>query len=235
MDTALPVTAPAAASTLTSNRQRWLYSIANLGNVIPYQAVGAMMLFYYTDVKRMPVSWAALAMTLYAIYNAFNNPVLGYLSDRTRSRWGRRIPYLLFCTAPYAIAFALIWMAPFNGLTNPVGLLIYFYVIVFIWEGLGTAVSTAYYALLPEMFMDYKERTDVAVRMNIVQTVGLLIGAALPSVLATTLGYPVMGILFGAIAAAAMYAGIPGMFERLNAKAIRMSPRSHSSRRSKPP
>jgi GPH family glycoside/pentoside/hexuronide:cation symporter len=199
---------------LTTNRQRWLYSLANLGNVIPYQAVGAVLLFYYADVRHMPVGWMAAAMTIYAVYNAFNNPVMGYLSDRTRSRWGRRIPYILFCSAPYAITFALLWMAPFDGRTNPMGLLVYFLVGVVVWEGLGTAVTTAYYSLLPEMFMDYHERTDVAVRMNVVQTVGLLIGAALPPVLASALGYPVMGLIFAAISALALYLGLPGMFER---------------------
>lgn len=208
---ALPI---AEETSLTTNKQRWLYSIANLGNTIPYQAVGAVILFFFTDVKRLPATWAATVMTIYAFYNAFNNPVMGYLSDRTRTRWGRRIPYILFGTIPYALAFALLFFAPFDGLENPVALLIYFAVGLFIWEGLGTAVSTAYYSLLPEMFRDYHERTDVAVRMNVVQTVGLLIGAALPTALAALLGWPLMGVVFAVIAAAAMYAGLPGMFER---------------------
>ena len=197
----------------TTNKQRWLYSIANLGNTIPYQAVGAVVLFYYTDVKRLPATWAATVMTIYAIYNAFNNPVLGYLSDRTHSRWGRRIPYILFGTLPYALTFALLFFAPFDGQADPVLLLVYFAVILFLWEGLGTAVSTAYYSLLPEMFRAYRERTDVAVRMNIVQTIGLLIGAAAPAALAVALGWPLMGALLAIIAAAAMYIGLPGMVE----------------------
>jgi len=64
----------------TTNKQRWLYSIANLGNNIPYQAVGAVLLFFYTDVKHLPVTWSAIAMTIYAIYNAFNNPILVILA-----------------------------------------------------------------------------------------------------------------------------------------------------------
>ncbi len=203
-----------AAGVPTTNRQRWLYSLANLGNVIPYQAVGAILLFYYADVKHLPVKWAALAMTLFAIFNAFNDPILGYISDRTRTRWGRRIPYMLFGTLPSVIAFALIWMAPFDGITEPTKLAVYFYVVVFVWEVLATAVCTGYYALLPEMFMDYRERTDVSVRMNVVQTVGLLIGAALPAVLAAAIGYPLMGVIFAVVAGAAMYIGLPGMFER---------------------
>jgi len=72
------------------------------------------------------------------------------------------------------------------------------------------------------MFPNYKERTDVAVRMNIVQTVGLLIGAALPAILAKAVGYPLMGIIFAVIAAGAMYLGLPGMKE--NKKALTETP-----------
>lgn len=203
---------------VATNKQKWLYSIANLGNTIPYQAVGAVVLFYYTDVKRLPATWAAVVMTIYAIYNAFNNPVMGYISDRTRSRWGRRIPYIMFGTLPYAVTFALLFLAPFDGQGQPVALLIYFALFLFLWEGLGTAVSTAYYSLLPEMFRKYRERTDVAVRMNVVQTIGLLIGAAAPAALASALGWPLMGVLLAVIAAAALYIGLPGMFEPKDAQ-----------------
>lgn len=195
----------------TTNKQRWLYSIANLGNTIPYQAVGAVALFYYTDVKRLPATWAATAFAIYAIYNAINNPIVGYFSDRTRSRWGRRVPFILFGMLPSAIAFTFLFNAPFDGRENPVALLIYFVAFLFLWEALGTVVSVAYYSLLPEMFRSYQERTDVAVRMNVVQTIGLLIGAAAPSALAAALGWPLMAIIFAVLAAGAMYFGLPGM------------------------
>ena len=198
----------------TTNKQRWLYSIANLGNTIPGQAVGAFMLFYYTDVKHLPAAWAATALFIFAIYDAANNPVMGYLSDRTKTRWGRRIPYIKFGAAPYAITFALLFMAPFDGISQPTALLIYFVVFSWLWEGLSTAVSTGYYSLLPEMFTSYSERTDVAVRMNIVQVVGLMIGVAVPPLLYSSLGWPAMGLIFAAISIIAMYTGLRGMFER---------------------
>lgn len=198
----------------TTNKQRWLYSIANLGNVIPYQAVGAVILFFYTDVKHLPAAWAATIMTIYAFYNAINNPLLGYFSDRTKTRWGRRIPYIMFGMLPNAVAFALLFLAPFDGRDNPWALTFYFAIGLVLWEGLATAVSTGYYSLLPEMFRSYDERTDVAARMNIVQTVGLLIGAALPTALAGWLGWGPMAIIFAVVAAGAMYAGLPGMVEK---------------------
>lgn len=214
MDTIFTLRGERPALERTSQAQRWWFGLANLGCAIPYQAVGAIALFYYVDVKRLSPTWAAAVMAGYAVYNALNNPLIGYLSDRTRTRWGRRIPFILFGTLPYALFFALLFTAPFDGVTQPVPLLLYFIAGLFLFETLATVVQTAYYALLPEMFHDYHERTDVAVRMNIFMTVGLLIGTALPAILAETLGWALMAGLFALITAAALYLGLPAMFER---------------------
>jgi GPH family glycoside/pentoside/hexuronide:cation symporter len=86
--------------------------------------------------------------------------------------------------------------------------------IPFLWEGLGTMVSTAYYSLLPEMFSTYSERTKVAVSMNMVQVVGLFIGLAGAPILSDMLGWPMMSVIFAIIVVVSYYIGIPGMFER---------------------
>ena len=200
---------------IPTRRESWLYAIANLGGSIPYQAFGAAVLFFYTDVKKLAPTTAALIMTIYAIWNAANNPILGHMSDRTTSRWGRRIPYIRFGMVPYALAFIAIWCVPFDGVTQPTELAIWFLVTIVLFEGFGTAVSTAgYLSLLAEMFPTYQSRLDVAVRMNWLQTAGLFIGAALPPVLAQMLGYPVMGAIFGTIACLAYAIGLRGMFEQ---------------------
>lgn len=198
----------------TSNKQRWLYAVSMLGIQIPAQVVNVSLLFFYTDVKRLPPQWSAIALTLYAIYNAVNNPLIGYYSDRTHTRWGRRLPYLWFGTLPWLVIFGALWLAPFNGNEQPVALLIYMVVGIVLYDGLATAVSTAYYSLLPEMFPSYQERTDVAVRMNIFLTIALLVGVALPPILAQQLGWGVMGLIFTGVAAVAGYIGYRGMFER---------------------
>ena len=87
------------------------------------------------------------------------------------------------------MVFALLFTAPFDGRTNPVGLLIYFGIAIVVWEGLYTAVATGYYGLLAEMYPTYRERTDVAAKMNIFQTIALVLGAALPPILAKILGW----------------------------------------------
>jgi len=202
----------------TSTRTRLMYSMMSLGVATPAEAVTGVIAFYIVDVKNLPAEWFAAFWFVYTIYNALNNPALGYISDLTRSRWGRRIPYVLFGGLPYAVAFALLFTAPFDGRDNPVGLLIYFGTAIIIWEGLYTAIATGYYGLLPEMFGAYRERTDVAAKMNIFQTVALVLGAALPPLLAEMFGWAGMATVLAVISVVAIYAGFPALFERADLK-----------------
>jgi GPH family glycoside/pentoside/hexuronide:cation symporter len=202
----------------TSTKTRIMYSLVSLGVATISEAIAGVIAFYIVDVKNLPVTWYSTFWFFYTIYNAFNNPALGFLSDRTRSRWGRRIPYVFFGGLPYAVAFALIFTAPFDGKDNPVSLLIYFGTMIVIWEGLYTAIATGYYGLLPEMFGTYRERTDVAAKMNIFQTVALVLGAALPPLLASILGWSGMAILLAVISVIAIYVGYPSLFEREDLK-----------------
>jgi GPH family glycoside/pentoside/hexuronide:cation symporter len=202
----------------TSTKTRIMYSLVSLGVATIAEAIAGVIAFYIVDVKNLPVTWYSTFWFFYTIYNALNNPALGYMSDRTRSRWGRRIPYVLFGGLPYAVAFSLIFTAPFDGRDNPVGLLIYFGTMIVIWEGLYTAIATGYYGLLPEMFGSYRERTDVAAKMNIFQTIALVLGAALPPLLADILGWSGMAIVLSVISVIAIYVGTPFLFERKELK-----------------
>jgi GPH family glycoside/pentoside/hexuronide:cation symporter len=202
----------------TSTKTRMMYSLMSLGVATPAEAVAGIIAFYIVDVKNLPTEWFATFWFFYTIYNAINNPMLGYMSDRTRSRWGRRIPYVLFGGLPYAAAFALLFTAPFDGKDNPLGLLIYFGAAIVVWETCYTAFATGYYGLLPEMFGDYGERTDVAAKMNIFQTVALVLGAAMPPLLAEILGWSGMATALAVISVIAIYAGYPALFERSDLK-----------------
>jgi GPH family glycoside/pentoside/hexuronide:cation symporter len=176
--------------------------------------MASFILFFYTDVKRMPVALATSVMFAYSIWDAVNNPIMGYISDRTKTRWGRRIPYLRFGVIPYALSFVLIWLAPFDGVEQTAALLLYMIIIPFLWEGLGTMISTAYYSLLPEMFNSYAERTTVAVSMNIIQVIGLFIGLAGTPILTDMIGWGWTALIFAVIVIIMFYIGLKGMFER---------------------
>ena len=196
-----------------TKKQRWLYSLANLGHVIPSQMVG-FVLFFYTDIQRLPVAIASGVMFAYSLWDAINNPIMGYISDRTKSRWGRRIPYLKFGAVPFALSLVFIWMAPYDGVEQTRALMLYMIFVPFLWEGLGTMTTTAYYSLLPEMFSSYEDRTKVAVSMNIIQVIGLFIGMAGTPILTDTIGWVPTALIFAVITIVTYYIGLTGMFER---------------------
>ena len=202
----------------TSTKTRIMYSLASLGVATPVETISAFALYYIVDIKNMPATWFATFWFFYTIYNALNNPALGYASDRTRSRWGRRRPYILFGGLPYILTFALIFTTPFDGKTNPVGLLVYFGIFIVIWEGLYTGLATGYYGLLPEMFGTYRERTDVAAKMNIFQVIALVLASVLPPLLWNIIGWAGMAISLAVISVIPLYIGFPAMFEREDLK-----------------
>jgi GPH family glycoside/pentoside/hexuronide:cation symporter len=205
-----------APEIISSRKTRTLYTLSSLGVSIPVEAVSGIIMFYIVDVKNLPAPWFATFWVFYTIYNALNNPLLGFLSDRTHSRWGRRIPYILFSGIPYVLTFAILFLSPFDGQVNPTALLIFFGTVIVLWEGLYTALATGYYSLLPEMFASFQERTDVAAKMNIFQTAGLVIGVALPPILSDILGWSWMAIILASVAVIAIYLGLPAMYEKKN-------------------
>ncbi len=198
----------------TSTKTRMMYALTSLGVATPVETISAFALYYIVDIKNLPATWFASFWFFYTIYNALNNPALGYASDRTRSRWGRRRPYILFGGLPYALIFALIFTTPFDGKYNPVALLIYFGVFIVIWEGLYTALATGYYGLLPEMFGTYKERTDVAAKMNIFQVIALVLASVLPPLLWNSIGWAGMAIALAVVSVIPIYVGFSHLFER---------------------
>ncbi len=202
----------------TTPLKRFMYSLMSLGVSAPVETVIGFVTYFIVDIKNLPALWFSTFWLFYTIYNALNNPLIGFASDRTRSRWGRRRPYVLFTGLPYVLTFILIFSAPFDGKIDPIALLVYFGVVIVIWEGLYTALATGYYGLLPEMFGSYQERTSVAAQMNIFQTVGLILSAVVPPLLWNWIGWAGMAIALGVISVIPIYAGYRFLVERQDLK-----------------
>ncbi len=138
------------------------------GTIVPF-----WYLFFLTDVAHLNPVLAGVTVLVGGIWDAINDPLVGLLSDRTRSRWGRRRPYLLFGALPYGLTFALMWIVP--PIQNQLLLSLYFALVYILFDTAVTAVSCPYYALTPELTLDHDERTSVATyRMFISIVTGLL-------------------------------------------------------------
>ena len=88
------------------------YAIGDLGISLAYFAVGFFFLFYLTDVVGLSASLAGVVVLIGKIWDGVNDPLIGIMSDRTRSARGRKRVYLLYGAIPFAISFVLLWWIP---------------------------------------------------------------------------------------------------------------------------
>jgi GPH family glycoside/pentoside/hexuronide:cation symporter len=88
------------------------YSFGNFANTIAYQVFGNRINFYYVDVLGLNAGVAGILWSIYGFWNAINDPLVGQVSDRTRSRVGRRVPYVALGAVPLGLSFFFLWTPP---------------------------------------------------------------------------------------------------------------------------
>lgn len=167
---------------------RWqviLYASGSLSVALSYQAFATYIQFLYIDRFGLRALAVGVVWSIYGLWNAINDPLAGYLSDRTRTRWGRRIPWIAGLFLPLSATFYLLWTPSAALLAGPENVLLaYFLVIVLAFDLLWTIVVMNWTALFPEMVPGEQERATVSAWRQIFSVVGLMIGVALPPVLA---------------------------------------------------
>ena len=136
-------------------------------------------MFYYVDVLGLTVAMAAIINVCYAIWDAVNDPLVGYLSDNTRTRWGRRRPWLLTALPFYVISLVLVYAVP-KPFQHGDGLFWYALGIFILFELAFTVLGVNYVALFPELFRSFQERAHATPYHQGFCMLGELVGFALP-------------------------------------------------------
>ena len=191
------------------------YSAGSLGTALSMQCFNAFAPIFYMDVLKLSPALFGIGMTIYAIWNAINDPLVGHISDRTQSRWGRRIPYIAFLTLPLALSFMIVWICPFNADAGQITFLfIYFLVAIHLLDTLWTFVVLNWTALFPEMYPDGKSRAVVSGWRQLFSVIGLILGIALPPMIYGQIGWPAMGVLFGVITGVSFFISLWGSEEK---------------------
>ena len=131
------------------------------------------------------------------LVDAFTDPVIGWWSDRTRSRWGRRIPFILFSTPFYAIFAAMVWMLPAEGasLWNA----IYFVIVLELFFTAATMSSGALEALVPEVAPRASDRMDLVGLIFVFAIFGAGLGLAGSGALVDVFGFQVVGTMLAVV------------------------------------
>jgi GPH family glycoside/pentoside/hexuronide:cation symporter len=161
-----------------SRRKKWMYGSGDISFSLTSTIIGAYFAIYLTDVVGVSPAIAALAIFVGSTWDYINDPIVGYISDRTRSRWGRRRPFLLFAALPLALAFGLMWWRP--PIYAPLALGIYYAIIYALYDTVATFAYMPYYALTPELTSDYDERTSLTTTRMFFSILGSLIAFTVP-------------------------------------------------------
>ncbi|MDR1211258.1 MAG: MFS transporter [Spirochaetaceae bacterium] len=159
-----------------SMAQKLGFGVFDLGGNLFFTVIGFWSLNYLTDVVGLAAWWAGFAIMIGKVWDAVTDPLMGYVSDRTRSPWGRRRPYLLFGALPMALAMWFFFTSP--STSNPVLLVIWAAGALVLLNTAGTIINIPYSSLTPELSGDYHERTSLNGYRFGFAVFGTLIGAA---------------------------------------------------------
>ena len=135
-----------------------LFSAGDLSISVPLAILMFFQLFFMTDVAGLRPDYAAWAVIIGRFWDAVNDPWFGIVSDRIRTRWGRRRTILLFGAVPLGLGFALMWQVP---PFSPLGLTAYYTLTFIIFNSAFTFIRIGYYAMVPELTSDYDERISI--------------------------------------------------------------------------
>jgi GPH family glycoside/pentoside/hexuronide:cation symporter len=201
-------------------RSKLLYAGSSLGSEALGQARGLWLLYYYTppadaDIEQqLPRALVVVLLVGARLLDAADDALVGYWSDRTNSRWGRRIPFIVGATPLWAILFVLLFMPP-EGDTATTA--VYFFLVLELFSIFSTLAGGPYEALLPEIAPANEDRVRIAGMRVYFGAVGAAIGLVGSSLLKDAVGYQGMAIVLAALALTARYAGLAGVWERAKA------------------
>ena len=140
----------------------WISGADSMCGTICGLVTGGGMTYFYTKWMGLTPQLAAIVWLVFGIWNAVNDPVFGFISDHTKSKIGRRIPYIRYGAPFYAITFILMWIPYLFG-KSQASMFIQMLVMLFVFDTLYTAIATAIYVMPFEMTVDNKARGSIFV------------------------------------------------------------------------
>ena len=175
----------------------WMYALGMLALTIPGQAFSSYYSYFYVEKLGLAVGLATLARTIYVIWDATNDPIFGYLSDGTRSKWGRRKPWMMASLPLYIIFFVAVFAAP-EALKGQ-GLFVWLVATLVLFETTAAIQWVNYGALFPELYRGERERANASAIQQGYQIAGILIGTSLTPLIFVALGFFKMALIFGLV------------------------------------
>jgi GPH family glycoside/pentoside/hexuronide:cation symporter len=143
-----------------SIRQKLIYGLGDWGTSAATTVRNVFWFFFLTSVVGMNAGLAGSIFLVGRLWDAVNDPLIGTLSDRINTRWGRRRPFLLFGAIPFGLTFTLLFIVP--PWEASWARAAYYIVVFLLFDSLYTIINVPYSALMPELTSDYDERSSLA-------------------------------------------------------------------------
>ncbi len=203
-------------NTKLSRKTKLFYGIGDLGNAVVNSAIQFFLMKFYTDGALVSPALAGNALLIGKIWDAVNDPLFGWFTDRTKSRHGKRRVFMLFGAIPLAIAIALLWFVP---TADRLWTFVWIAATFVLFDTIWTLTNVPYYALTSELTDDYDERSSLTTYRMAMAVPAYLVGAALtPAIVGLfalqRTGWAFIGIAYGVLAAVALLIAAAGLRER---------------------
>ena len=173
----VPITEVYLAETRLPMRKKIGFGIADIGGNLFFTVMGFWTLTYLTDTVYLAPALAGIAVMAAKIWDAVTDPIVGFLSDNTRTRFGRRRPYLLFGALPFGFSIWLFFTKP--AFTGQTALFWWALLMLCLVNTAMTLVNIPYSALTPELTSDYNEQTSLNAYRFLCAGIGTVMGAVI--------------------------------------------------------
>ena len=209
---------------------RLVYAFGSFGGNVIARSKDLWLIYFYAppadaDVhKRVPILVLGALFTVGRVIDALDDPIIGWWSDRTRSRWGRRIPFVVLATPFYGVFFVLLWMPPVAG--ESVANALYFFVMLEAFHLFSTLSGGPFESLLPEIAVTSKGRVSIVTWQVFFGTVGAAVALVGSGIIRDAFGFQAMAISMAIMGMAARYIALSGVWRhvRLDVEPAQVNP-----------
>ena len=180
------------------------YAVGMFGTSIPINMFKTYAAFFYIDkLGLITTQQFSLVLFLYTFVDAIDNPVYGFLSDRTRTRWGRRRLWLMLGAPLLVLCFILFFNPPAS---LAAGSAFSYMLLMYILTGtLDSLINANYGALFPELFRTEAERAKTNAMRQVFQLIAMVVSIALTPMVTDAIGFSATAILYGVLAVAVIW------------------------------
>lgn len=196
------------------------FGFGSLSREFLAMAFNTFVFFYYESEVGLNVWYIGIGLTLFAIYNAINDPLVGYLTNRPfkfTKKWGRRFPWILIGGLPMGFSYFLLFSPPkVDPQANPWILFFWLIFATVLYDSFHTVFFVSFQALFPDKFRSAEERrtaTGIQISLGVV---GVALGSIIPPLFINfgDLGsYMVQAVICFIISLVTMIIAIPGFRE----------------------